>query len=371
MSTMGMVPDHVLTPADIRAIADPGDPLTDPAPVLVNRVRTISAGYSRLSAALARLIAGPDGRLDANWCTFATWTTRTMVGWFERLEAGPGKSRRHGVARYGVAVLTHLMASRCDGISYRILAVGNRIVFREIGLVVAMFLREFADRPDRLDEARWTAFAAQLDAVRDEIAGLGAEWLLTDPGDESLLERGLRCFYEAMVTPDQQERAELVLAGTLLLGAHEQARVDGYITVCLSLFPRQSVRSLKERGDGHVPGRVRGWATARYAQAMSRTLYLRVPEERLPVTRPIPPPAGTEVSAPPAAVRVAALHEVLRLFAAPNTGARDWRSYEQRMAVIVELLRTRWQSPALFADPFATVTSVRKAAPGSAATSFD
>ena len=68
-----------ITEAEVRAIATKGFPLWESIEVMQLRNRRITLAYSNLSTQLATLIAqGDSENRDANWCTFATWSSRTI-----------------------------------------------------------------------------------------------------------------------------------------------------------------------------------------------------------------------------------------------------------------------------------------------------
>ncbi|HEV7758472.1 MAG TPA: oxygenase MpaB family protein, partial [Acidimicrobiales bacterium] len=60
---------------DVRLLASKGFTLWEPVDDLVRRNRCITVAYADLSRGLAEIVADGDEVLDANWCTFATWSS--------------------------------------------------------------------------------------------------------------------------------------------------------------------------------------------------------------------------------------------------------------------------------------------------------
>ena len=69
-----------ITRDEVVVIASAGFPLWEPLDTLQLRNHRITLAYGDLSHQLSRLTAGNDdeGPGDANWCTFATWSSRTI-----------------------------------------------------------------------------------------------------------------------------------------------------------------------------------------------------------------------------------------------------------------------------------------------------
>jgi len=332
--------------------------------VLRRRNQHITLAYSQLSERLATLISGRDGHRDANWCTFATWSSRTIGTWIREdphhpvglLPSVPAYARRW------LDWSTRYLTNRCDGASYRVLAAGNRIVFREIGLLIALFLEAFGDVDrERPREDQWDAYLADVHHVLHDMARLDESWLPTVMPDPWELCFGLRQYYEALFTSERKARAELVLAGSILLAAYEQRRVDGYTGVVLALFVELAVRRLVDHGSGTLRGWGRRLPSSLYARIATRCIAVSTPDEWLWIGRPLPPPSGSTDQAP--------IPDDLDTISSPLLAAllerydrsgghlrhrriRDWTSFDQRMNYIVNVFRSRQQRATLFAPPF-------------------
>ena len=269
--------DRPISGVEVRLIASKGFPLWEAVPVMQLRNRRITVAYADLSRRLADLLARGGGERQANWCTYATWSSRTIGNWIDP-ERRPSRAAPPGGGGSSTGRrqrLTEVLAGRDNGATYRSLAAGNRYVFLEIGLAVACFLEYFErgggegperaglgrllgahdDRPRRAGHAR-PELAAHRVAPARRPAARDAPVLRGPAGRRPAA------------------RTEHVLAGNLLVGAYEQRRVDGYVTASLALYTGREMRRLVAR---RLPA---GWPwwhrvpSTVYARAMSRFLVL-------------------------------------------------------------------------------------------------
>jgi hypothetical protein len=366
--------DRPIDSEDVRIVASEGFPLWEPVEVMVHRNRRITVAYADLSQRLADVLAGDGGVLDANWCTFATWSSKT-IGTFiediprvEAVAAGADPASvmpdHRGLLAPQIARVTLQLMTRSDGASFRTLAAGNRAVFLEIGLSVATFLEHFPDRSAAAGddaEGRWVTYWKAVDEQLAEMATFDPSWLLTPrPGPDDL-RLGLRQYFRALRADDQHLRSQHVLAGNLLLGAYEQRRVDGYVWAALSLFTERAMRRLIRDRTGVVGG-VRRWPNGLYARLMTRRMALELPEgELIRIAEPVPPPPDPRdhwhALATDADVTLPVLQALVTRYQLatgrrPNQGARNWTSFDQRMRTIGNLFRFRQRQRNLFSDPF-------------------
>lgn len=212
----------VPTVSDVDAIAAIGDPV-------VRNLR-ITQCYHELSDAVATRVSP-----GANWCTFATWASRQagqtirgedftqaandILGSPEIAEliAGIVRLSAHDIG----ATTTHPLFTTIRRIldpeaalrrAADAVAAGNRKVFVEIG-------REFA---------RWLGTAAA--AGPPEPAATAAFCDVLRPGEppdgQRLLRDAFAAYGEACRAPNDHERASLLLFGNLLVGKHEQTRLQ-------------------------------------------------------------------------------------------------------------------------------------------------
>lgn len=352
--------DRPITAEEITRIASVGYPLWEPLDVMQRRNRRITVGYSDLSERLARLIARGDERRDANWCTFATWSSKTIGTWIE-LDAAPAPLLNlHKVPPFvadGLVKGVRWLLQRENGASYRCLAAGNRFVFLEIAQATAHFIEHFEGVDTDPDEKRWEEYLAHMRQLNADLRRLDPSWLLTDAPEPEDLWLGLRQYYEALTTEDRKRRAEHVLAGTLLMGAYEQRRVDGYVAASIALFTERSMRQLVRHRTGVLPGLPR-WPSMIYARLMTMGLVLDLPDQQLQVSKPLPPPPGGPLFPPDLQVITLPLLQALLTRWDASDGedggrrARNWSDLDDRMNYIANLFRSRQQHPVLFGRPF-------------------
>ena len=216
------------TVADVDAIAGLADPV-------VRNLR-ITQCYHELSTAVAERVTP-----GANWCTFATWASRqagqTIRGEdFARLADDIFGS--HEIAALVEALVQLVLReSRVDRSTIisairraidpeaalrrasEAVSVGNRKVFMEIG-------REFA---------RWRGTAAATSAP--DAAATYAFCAGLRPGEppdgQRLLRDAFAAYGDACHAPNEHARASLLLLGNLLVGFHEQTRLQPEIQASL------------------------------------------------------------------------------------------------------------------------------------------
>ncbi|HET6951413.1 MAG TPA: hypothetical protein VFI47_13610, partial [Acidimicrobiales bacterium] len=163
--------DTPISSREVRLIASQGFPLWEPVPVMVLRNRRITIAYADLSRRLADAIAGDGSARQANWCTYATWSSRTIGNWIDpeaRQAPIPDRPGWGDSLERTLRPLTEWLVARDNGATYRSLAAGNRYVFLEIGLAVACFLEhvEHAGQGVR-HEATWSRYWDHMASVLD------------------------------------------------------------------------------------------------------------------------------------------------------------------------------------------------------------
>jgi hypothetical protein len=318
-------PSALVTAEQVSSIAQRSDP--------VLRNLQITQSYHDLGVAVAERLGGR----DACWVGFAVWASRT-AGHFIRGEWLPD-------------ALRHVLARVSPGGSRRIevldapirahLAEGNRKVYAEIAPLfvelVRVLDRPAADRPAALERS-----LASLRPGRVEENGQAA------------LSRALRAFVEAASLPQGHERAQRILLGNLLIGAHEQYRLQEQIAGALDVVCRLG-RARRGAGPEGAWRRLEARLRQHVTHAMVR---LDLPGLRVSVGRDVPAlPDGSMFPADLRRVSHPELQAVLARFdRSPNTtsgsAAADWGDYGDRMNYVVDLFRSRQQRPELVSPPF-------------------
>lgn len=366
----------VPTVADVDRIGALADP--------VARNLHITQAYSEFSHALAAWTGGA-----TNWCTFATWASKQAGQTIRRedlqrtaedavlrapetrrlLEAVGRARGTLGGARGVDAPLRELQALLASGAVFRrsseAVSRGNVKVFVEIGREFARFLAVFADAVEH-DAARLEAFCEGLPAG-------------DTPEGRSLLRQAFTAYAEARFAAEEKHRAELVYYGNLLVGYHEQTRLQPEITASLEGALHDAAELRRRLLERLLPG---AWLRLRYRAAglLGRRPPLDVALDALEtrlrrelrgvittamMTLRLPGDVvlrlGQDLSADfPAPLRQLD-HPPLRALVARidrtpdsprGTGARDWADFGQRMHFIGDLFRCYHLSPALYQPPF-------------------
>ena len=350
--------DLPLTESGVRAIATPGFPIEESVPELELRNRRVTLGYGELSHQLADVIAGGGDRV-ANWCTFATWSSKSIGSTIDPDEIPPGLRQvplPSAIRRYVVAVCRRIFR-RQHGAIFRALACGNRLIFLEVGVVGARFIEAFsgADR----SEAQWDAYWRSASGALDEIARLDGPWVPTKPADRRRLHDAMRCYFDAAIAIDPTRRGELVLAGNVQLAAYEQERAQGYLAVVLALFCGRAMKRLLTTRSGELASAPMRLSTDVCSRIMTRFgIALILPNEVVDLARRQRMPVNGSCPVwPDHRVTESTLRDVLRRYdrspgAAVKRGARSWLSFGERMHVITNLFRAHHGDRSLFARPF-------------------
>lgn len=353
----------------IAAIADP----------VVRNLR-ITQCYHELSGAFATRVAP-----GANWCTFATWASRQagqtirgddleqaatdilgspeIAGLIERIVALGAREIRGNLSASIRRVLDPEAALRraADAV-----AIGNRKVFVEIGREFARWLATAAAN-GAPDPAATSAFCAEL---------RGGE----PPDGQRLLREAFTAYGDACRTPDAADRAALLLLGNLLIGLHEQTRLQPEIRASLDaaidpeavrtqllalLFPGMWLRTrarLARLSGKPMPADV---AIDALVAAVRRRMRLVLTD--LLMTLHFPGTVvrlGSDVRGEFAAdlreIRHAQLRTLLSTIdptpdATARSGATDWADLAERMHFIADLFRCWHARTELFMAPYDAV----------------
>jgi len=212
--------------ADLRRIAALAEP--------VLRNLLITQRYHDLSQDLAGVL----GRDDANWATFATWASKTAgqsireedvppeLTQFLRTEAALDARferfyRRMGPLGRLLPKLDPFEVSRAilKEVATQI-AEGNLRVYAELAPLFAEFAL-FADETRRSEAA--------LEAFLGKLTRGGA-----DGGGQEALKVAFQSYFRAATRSEGAERAELVLLGNVMIGLHEQTRLQDNIAGALN-----------------------------------------------------------------------------------------------------------------------------------------
>ncbi len=338
----------------------------------------VTQTYSDLAAALTGLL----GADTANWCTFATWASWTvgrnlrgeeLPGWLHRRVVLPdgmmglARAANQAVHRaHPCADVVHLLPEHVGdvlrshfGVCATSLSDGNTEVFAEIAPVAAVFLASVVPAGDTPPSvARERVLAACAGALEFE--------------GQNRLREGFSLWCDAISEEDPRRRSQLILGGSLQLGAHEQNHLQQPIAGSMVMGLDRSLGLLKERmaTDLRVPqpaerlidealGPLARATTERWGDLMTEMLgTIETPDGVLRLDHDVPP-LPEEPFVPPelAQVVVEDLAELLKRFDQAGTDglgsrAENWLVLDNRMNFISNLFLSRHHRQSLFRAPF-------------------
>ncbi len=301
------------------------------------RNHEVTLGYWELGRQLAKVV----GDESANWCTWATWASRTVGHALDvheepflvdaRTRKWPKSARRAalGLAHFSRTTLNPAMATA--------LAVGNREIYDEIA-------DHFVDFLDALEQHRLSG----IDDAR--------EWALqlvpaatTDHEISRRFEHHRAAFvlyYRASVERDAVRRSQLVLAANLLITDYEQRRLQQYVEVAFFTAPK-GWRSLRESACALFGKRIARITTKRVTAVIT-------PRYAIPVGEPLALLPGARVLYPIEFDEpIPELREVLGRYA-PGTipQCSNWADFDDRMRYITGLFTAYHFDESLDEDPF-------------------
>jgi hypothetical protein len=363
----------VPTVSDVDTIGAIGDP--------VIRNLRITQCYHELARAVAERVAP-----GANWCTFATWASR-QAGQTIRGEdfarAAEGILGSHEVAQV-ITDIVRLSSRTARALTHDTVldalrravdpeaalrraadavAIGNRKVFVEIGRECARG-RGSAAAAGAPDTAATAAFADGLRAGEP-------------PDGQRLLREAFAAYGNASATPNDSERAALLLLGNLLIGLHEQTRLQPEIQASLdaavdadavraALYPlvmpgawlrlRARIARLTGRpmpADVAVDALVAAVRRRLRLVITDLLMTLRLPGVVLHLGRDLSgefPPEFRTIDYAPLRTLLASIDPTPN--ATAGSGAADWANLRERMHYIADLFRCWHARPELFTAPF-------------------
>ena len=349
-------------------------------------------------AASPRAVPDPkEPPLNANFCTFAMWSSLTL-GRDIRNSRLPRRFDRIGGLRLR-HTLTNLVieARKTNNMELaRLLGLGQRVVLWEVGTgLYSMILGE--DTLNKLPSVKALDFSSDGgrgftdDATRDLAKVIEDDWLagivLPRPASgltqlRSIdLARGLASYHLARLAAQQVGRevdgqawvAQLILRGNLLIGAYEQRKVDQLLKYPVGDFAaeffleRSGIAGMESSGDGRwrrrFDARVRRdllhlpelWG--RFFTDQIMVLWAGDELLRLGRDLPFPPGSATFVPEDLSTIKDDWLQSLLLQYDhsygnGHGTQSRIWSVFEDRMNYIANFMRSRAQTPGLWKEPF-------------------
>jgi len=322
---------------------------------------------------LMGLLADVLGAANANWSTFATWASKT-AGQSIRGEEIPPEIQQllseevnvHDRLNQLLRVVPGAWAEQIDPLAIpkavleRVsdqIAVGNLKVFAELAPLFAQFWDRFSV-PERLTEQELDAFVNSLKSGPAEHDG------------QDSLKVAFTSYFAGARTSNAKEKAEYLLYGNLLIGLHEQTRLQAFIAGAIDApFDEQSYERLLAAQPDWLETVTRPafrallatlkreledrWERLATRYMMTLTLpggsLLRLGED-IPIGK-VPFPAVLDPLESETLKKLVASYDP-NLDSLRGSGARNWTELNNRMAFIADLFRSRQQDESLFKPPF-------------------
>lgn len=360
---------------DVQRIAEIPDPIV--------RNLNITQCYYELSRAMEDIIG-----INPNWCTFAVWASkqagqsirredliRTFEYYFrhspevkfalENISVIESLKNIPDVKNIIDSIVKALDAEKIFDATAEAVAKGNKKVFEEIGKEFARFLGFFKN---------------ESDFTRVKINEYCSVLKTGDPPDgQRMLYDAFSAYYEAKFISDSKAKAEIIYYANLLIGFHEQTRLQPEIAAAMnaSLFNTDDLRYKIFKN--FLPGT---WLHIRYF--LSRVFKIKFPLDDLldqltdlakryahevitrfmmslyipesPVLR-----LGEDLKKvfPDKLISISneKLKQLLvRIDPTPDSlsesGAKDWGNFEDRIHFISDFFRCYYDHLALFNTPF-------------------
>lgn len=245
-----------------------------------------------------------------------------------------------------------LVSQILTGISLRI-SEGNLLVFAELAPAFNELAADFMADGD-YDEEKLARYLARFEPGPVE------------EGGQNHIVEAFRAYYEAKFAADADRKAELVFLANVLVGLHEQTRLQPKIAEAM-YTPVDEVLGEQVQMITPLGNRISGWlhrallrisrrVFAGIATQLFMSIYLPTGELRLgndvkPSTRHETfPPELQEIESE-------RVRQLLKRYdrsgdTLRRSRADDWSDLDDRMNYIVDLFRSYQQEPALFEPPF-------------------
>ncbi|MDZ7625213.1 MAG: hypothetical protein U5J96_12325 [Ignavibacteriaceae bacterium] len=364
------------TVEDVARIAGISDP--------VIRNLNITQGYYELSRAMSKYTDG-----NPNWCTFAVWASK-QAGQSIRKEDLSRTFEQLFHNSPEITLLLNTLSQHSDIIknlpeikavssfiikflnpdsafehSAQAVAEGNKIVFSEIGGEFARFL---------------SVFKSENDFTEENISKFCSAFKPGNPPDgQQMLKDAFTSYFEARKQTDEKVKAEMILYSNLLIGYHEQTRLQPQIVEALdaAFTNEDELKSnlLREL----LPG---FWLRIRYYvskllqrklpldEAIDQLLNLAKQKVRetitdcmmtlfIPVNELLKLGEDLKEKFPERLAHISdqKLKELLnKIDPTPDSlkesGAKDWGDLSDRIHFIADLFRAYFENPQLYNQPF-------------------
>ena len=365
-----------IDPLQISTIAEHTEP--------VLRNLQITQTYSEINLALSELL----GKNNVSWCAYATWASKT-AGKFIRLENVDAAIEEFLRGKDWAEELIRVIPGAMTWFGWRVkindsfllnilnetaraaateVAKGNLLVFAELAPLYAQFLQLITPHPDQ-KEQNLAAFLSYLQ--QNQIEGDSYQKLV----------QAYSAYQEAIFETDPKAKAELIFYANVLVGYHEQIRLNPAINNSLNapieqIFKKRLLGGLERLIEASIPGFlflllspllknsltpvVHRMATDWRKISTKFLMQIEVPDGHLDLSEDIPLIAyepGKMFPEELAEIRNPALLKVLAELdhssnSSKGSAAKDWGDLGERMNFIADFFRSAQQDKQLFWPPF-------------------
>jgi hypothetical protein len=328
---------------------------------LIVRNLQVTQGYYRLSQAMKRYMSDK----NVNWCAFATHASKT-AGQALRHELMPRYLRRLMIRRAGYE---NTFVFFKDGLGSpagealedhesrvgealvhmsKLVSDGNITVFEELAWPFAGFVKRF--------KKDWIRDQGKLLAFLDEYLRPGP----LSQGGQDYLREAFSAYYNARFETNAKKKAEYVLIGNLLIGLHEQTRLQPQIeqamVVPLALFSDSSSESGVKKALSNKRRAARRKIVARAITEMM--MLITLPSRQLKLSQNVIAPTGL-ITYPQDLIQIENPRclELVRMFETgqdtlTGSAADDWSNLDERMGFVVDFFRSHQQYKRMWEPPF-------------------
>ena len=368
--------DPLIDPLRISSIAE------HPEPVLRNL--QITQTYSEINLALSELL----GKNNVSWCAYATWASKT-AGKFIRLENVDAAIEEFLRGKDWAKELIRVIPGAMTWFGWRVkinnsfllnilnetaraaateVAKGNLLVFAELAPLYVQFMQLITPHLDQ-KEQNLVAFLNYLQ--QNQIEGNSYQKLV----------QAYSAYQEAIFEADPKAKAELIFYANVLVGYHEQIRLNPAINNSLNapieqIFKKRLLGGLERLIEASIPGFlflllspllknsltpvVHRMATDWRKISTKFLMQIEVPDGHLDLSEDIPLIAyepGKMFPEELAEIRNPALLKVLAELdhssnSSKGSAAKDWGNLGERMNFIADFFRSAQQDAHLFWPPF-------------------
>jgi len=329
----------------------------------------ITQHYHSLMGLLAEVL----GSGNANWSTFATWASKTAGQSIRGEEIPPeiqqllsDEAKLQARLEPLLKALPGAWTEQLDPLAIpkavlgRVseqIAIGNLKVFAELAPLFAQFWDRFSEA-SRLTEAELDAFVGGLKSGPAEHDG------------QDSLKVAFTSYFAGARSKSVKQKAEYLLYGNLLIGLHEQTRLQAFIAGAMDApFEEQSYERLLSAEPDWLEkvsrpvfrgllSTLRQELEDRWECLATRYLMtLTLPGGNLLHLGADIPVGSTPFPSLLNPLEYEALKKLVSTYdphldSLKGSGARNWSALGNRMAFIADLFRSRQQDESLFKPPF-------------------